>query len=663
MQARAPARQPLTFETAEAQVLANMRAQKIGAATLADLGLPEAFLRRVAGRVLQLSFQENFRLVFADRPGAVEHEPWTPGAGRANIEAHSIPGIPSEFPADPIAPPPSRGFLPRVLGNEPAQPYSPEGDPALSTLIARSLAKDGLLMCAAKVLTHLAPLYSGSTETLQQTLMQAGFPCDLLRHFRVEEGGYTSAEALLAWLQREIVPLPPNKSDKALRSVTFAFQPTTPGFRANCDSGPTAPRLARVQLSRGGYWMGPGDGGSIDVLRQVAESLPDSIVVASIEQRHLDELRGALANWPTEHVSRLRVITHDYTLSQWAQDNAKAGAVNGQSLILMPRYATRGEEMSLYVPGDTYCMQGLSRVDLPVAHSPLLFQGGNLLVVQEPSGRRVLLIGEAEVYRNQSLGLTRDQTIDALTAEMGCDRGVVLPAASIHIDYEVSCRTLHDKVVAFVIDTTAGAKLVVEAALTAMSSHGVIESPAVAHAMAVISQGRAFEGCQIVWSALAPLAVGPGRFPIGLAAVFRDGDSDSGVGNLHRLMAALDLLAASDPRAMEVLKDANHRVYLRSLRKRQEDRAQIRSTLRGLGWAICPLPGLAQGDRSINPLNGLHTTDTYLMPAYGGLYQTLDDAAVRAAGTILGNNIRIQSVRTGESQRRDGALRCSVSLV
>lgn len=640
-----------------------MRAQKIGAATLADLGMPEAFLRRVAGRILQLSFQENFRLVVADRPGAVEHEPWTPGPGRADIDALRIPGTPSEFSEDPIAPPPSRGFLPRVLGDEPAQPYSPAGDPALSTLIARNLAKDGLLICAVKALTHLAASDSGSTETLRQTLTQAGFPCDLLRHFCVKEGRYTSAEALLAWLQCEVITLPQNKWDKALRSVTYAFQPTASGFRANCDSGQTSPRFARVQLSRGGYWMGPGDGGSIDVLRQITESLPQSTVVASIEQRHLDELRGALANWPADQLARLRIITHDYTLSQWAQDNAKAGAVDVQPLILMPRYATRGEEMSLYVPGDTYCMKGLSEVDLLVAHSPLLFQGGNLLVVQEPTGRRVLLIGEAEVSRNQSLGLTRDQAIDAITAEMGCDKGVVLPAASIHIDYEVSCRTLTDKVVAFVIDTTAGAKLVVEAALTAMSPGGLIDARTAAQATAAISQGKAFEGCQIVWSALAPIAVGPGRFPIGLAAVFRAGDSDSGVGNFHRLMAALDLLAASDPRALEAANDSNYRVYLKSLQKRQDDRAQIRSILRGLGWTICPLPGLAQGDRSINPLNGLHTTDTYLMPAYGGLYQVLDDAAARTAATILGNNVRILPVRTGESQRRDGALRCSVSLV
>lgn len=52
----------------EAQVMANLRQETIGTATLADLELPDEYLRRVAGRILRASFEENFRIVVADSP-------------------------------------------------------------------------------------------------------------------------------------------------------------------------------------------------------------------------------------------------------------------------------------------------------------------------------------------------------------------------------------------------------------------------------------------------------------------------------------------------------------------------------------------------------------------------------------------------------------------
>jgi hypothetical protein len=47
----------------EDEVLGNIRAQTIGPATVADLPLPEDFLRRVTDRIVRSSYEERFRIV------------------------------------------------------------------------------------------------------------------------------------------------------------------------------------------------------------------------------------------------------------------------------------------------------------------------------------------------------------------------------------------------------------------------------------------------------------------------------------------------------------------------------------------------------------------------------------------------------------------------
>ncbi len=641
--------------SAEAQVLANVRAQPVGPATVADLNLPEPFLKRVANRVLQLSFQENFRVVVADAPGRVEHEVWKPSADACELAEVRADVEGADAPEGPAAMPAARGFRPALLGGEDGQARTPAGDPALVGLIALRLAREGLLATAARA---LALLPAGGDD--EAALAAAGLPVDLLAHFDVD--GVVGARAVLAWLRREVAGAPASAWTRLLKRAAFRFRPTSPGFRAAPDSGQHAPSLVRLQLSRAGYWIGPGDGGSIDVLRQVLES-ETAPVLASVEARHVDELRRAVADWPAEVRSRIRLAVQDLPVSQWAQDAAKWGADGGGPVTLMPRYASRGEEVSLYVPGDTYLARGLVKAGLRVAHSPLLFQGGNLLMVQEPSGRRVLLAGEAEVLRNQSLGLSRDEAVAALSAELGADKCVVLPAASIHIDYEVSCRVADGRVVAFVLDTGAGARLVVEAGIDLLERRGHLEAPEAAVARSHLAAGRDAECAAAVWKCLAAFSVGPGKFPLPFAATLRAGEQDSGVGNLHRVMAGLDLLMSSSPGAIERVADVNHRVYLRSLSRRAEDRASLRAALRNLGWKVVPVPGIGQGDRSINPLNGLHTPWAFLMPVYGGLFAGLDAAAAGVVRSALGEDVEVCPVRTSESQRRDGALRCSVALL
>ncbi|HYE62884.1 MAG TPA: hypothetical protein VD997_12885 [Phycisphaerales bacterium] len=662
MQARGPVKGTLTFESAEAQVLANLRAQALGAATVGALGLPEAFLRRVAGRIIQLSFQEKFRLVVSDRPGATEHEVWKPGAERADLPVQHVECPDGEFPEGPIKSAPARGFVPRVLEGDVPLERSPKSESEASRLVAAGLARDGLLVTAARALAAMPEIARASAGAAGAALARAGFPTDLLRHFTISGSPEGDSTEIPGWLVSKVITEPPGRWARVLKDVAFHYRPTVHGFKSSDDGGSGSAGIARIQLSRGGYWIGPGDGGSIDVLQQVLAALPSTRVIASIEDRHVPELRGAVAGWTPEQRDRLTLLSHPFAISQWAQDNAKGGHDASGPAVLIPRYATRGEEISLYVPGDTYAARGWAHAGLRVGHSPLLFQGGNLLTVREAPGRRVLLIGEAEVCRNQTLGLTRGQAIAALCAEMGCEKGVVLPAASIHIDYEVSCRVHDGRVTAFVLDTGAGARLVVEAGLRVLVGIGLVDSAAAATAMSHIAVGRFAEGCGMVWSVLAPAAVAPGKFPLPFAARFKDGISDSGVGNLHRLMAALDLLYSMDAKGLEGVQDANLRVYYQSLSRRNEDRTLLRASLRNLGWQVVPVPGIGQGDRSINPVNGLHTPNAYLMPAYGGLFRSVDEAAQQVVTRALGPAVPVVPIRTGESQRRDGALRCSVAL-
>ena len=59
-----------------------------------------------------------------------------------------------------------------------------------------------------------------------------------------------------------------------------------------------------------------------------------------------------------------------------------------------------------------------------VIASPLLYQGGDLLAVVDPSnGDRVLFIGEAEIHRNAAVGLTRDQILEAFRIEFSVSPG------------------------------------------------------------------------------------------------------------------------------------------------------------------------------------------------------------------------------------------------
>jgi hypothetical protein len=655
----------VTPASALAEVLANIKAQRLGPAIVADLGLPEPFLARVAGRIMQAWYHERFRIVVDDTGAAPGPPPREAPGGHAESDLNVIhincPALPVS-PEAPAAPPPSRNF--RLTSGQLGDfPYasSPEGSPVpqLATLIATGLAKDGLLLCAARSLALVRLSLAASAAGAESLLRGAGFPTDLLAHF--EPGPVEGAVGVIGWINAQLAGSTPDRLRATLERVPFRWRPAAPGFAALPESGQVELKALRLQLTRGGYFAGAGDGGSLDITRQVLEKTRSRLLV-HLEERHLPGLLREAAGWPRGQRDRLSLIAQDLPLSQWAQDSGKPGLLSsGAFATLLPRFASRGEETSQFVAGDSCVGEGLAALGRNVAHSPLLFQGGNLLVVQEPGGPRTMLIGEAEVYRNKSLGLSSEQALTALRTEFGVDRCVVLPAASIHIDYEVSIRTHGSEVVAFVNDTLGAARIMLEAGISVLRSGGRLSDSQADAAGAHLRAGGARELHALLWPLLTTAS--PSQFPLSLAESFRKGDADSGVGSFLRFLAALDVFAASSPAALAALSDPHQVAFLLACARQERDRAAVRHQLTGLGWSVVRIPSFTLGDRSINALNGLHLPNAYLMPAYGGIYTLLDRAATGAISDRLGPEVQIIAVDSGESQRRDGAVHCSVSAL
>src|SRR5688500_11987392 len=138
---RSPAK---SAKTPEDQILANLKAQPCGVATVADLALPDAFLRRIAARVLQPSFQEHFRTVVAPAPARTEHEIWRATSPPCEVAVCRFDFPNPDAPQGPVAMPAARGFMPQILPDDQPLPRLPTGDAELIELIATRVARDGL---------------------------------------------------------------------------------------------------------------------------------------------------------------------------------------------------------------------------------------------------------------------------------------------------------------------------------------------------------------------------------------------------------------------------------------------------------------------------------------------------------------------------------------
>ena len=575
-------------------------------------------------------------------------------------------------------PPSLRGYQAPILGNADRR-WPPHPGETLeqnlqlsSEIIGRRLARDGLLATLTQVLEVMGWRWVATEQAKTEEILRSiGFPVDLLRFFLPEGQESTEPYMVIVDITRmfggdataaEIIP--------ELRSRSFRFMKSRPDFQLATDSGEHDIGLLRLQIAGGGYFQGPGDGGSIDLTRQLLAKLPNTPILAHIEEKHVEPFLKVAGTWPNLGAGRMTLLAEQLPVSQWAQDNGKAGLVGADSegaaatAMIVPRYASRRDEITSFVPGENHLLNNLAGAGIAIFQSPLLFQGGNLIAVREPkTGQRTLLVGEAEVYRNVALGLSVAEVLEAFRAEFGVDRCVVLPAISYHIDYELTVRVVGDEVVACVNDSDAASREVLLAGLTALEQHGQIDQAAARRSREALANRQMDVALEVVENVLVKNSVEYGKFPESFADVFAAGPSDSGIGNLQRFLLAVDTIAFSGSKPHWASADPHGAAYANSLKRRERDRAEVSGALSRLGWRVERIPSTSEGNRSLNYINGVHTPNSYLMPAYGGLYSGLDTAAQQSLERAWGPRVRVEPVYCGESQRRMGAVRCSVSAI
>lgn len=673
---------PIT-ESVLAEVRQNILAQQAGAHPASALNMPPEFVDRLAHRELRASFEKQFRAVVPgpDDPPVTTASAWEYGTlpevaaeGSIVVIRHEPGDSTLRARTDELGQPGNRAFRAAALQHAgDGWPFGIESLPGgvlrtTADRVSARLAFDGLLPTLARALDALgADDFALCDDRDLESLRAIGIPTDLLLHFDdVPADEAASAKRVVERIAKRIeAGEDPDSFAEELGEWPLRFRQTIPGYRVATESGEHEIDAIRMQLVRGDDWLAPGDGGSVDMLRGLVAALPDARFIVSIEPEFVDAFLPIARSWPLTRPGQLTLIVERLDkISQWAQDNAKSGFVgDGAVVSLAPRYASRNEAGAMFDPGDSYTLDGLERAGLRVLQSPLLFQGGDVLPIRDPAtGETVLFVGEATVWRNLPLGLSREQVEDALRTEFGADRLVVLPAASFHIDIETSLRVVGGRLVAFMNDEAAATTMVLPAGVEALGESGRIGRDDAAFILQMLRVGDSEEAVRSIMNAVSPRG-GYGRFSTDLANSFSKGPADSGVGNLHRFMLALDVYLHSTAPRSEIAPNSPLRAYLDSLSARDRDREAVRAALESLGAEIVPLPGISAGDRSITPVNMVHGAGVTLVPVWGGLYENLDEEAIGLIGAALGGDVRIAPIPSSETQRRSGGVHCAAQVI
>ncbi|MEM7261579.1 MAG: hypothetical protein AAF488_06275, partial [Planctomycetota bacterium] len=538
-----------------------------------------------------------------------------------------------------------------------------------ATVVGKGLATRGLVLTLVDAIGILGPadFRRARTRHLEQ-LRAVGIPTDLLQYFDRHGNGLALVRAIASDLAagNKLTEIHAKYAD-----TEFRFAATETRFRSAVESGDGPVEALRFQLGRGDSWGGLDDGGSVEILRQVLARVPDIQCVAHIEPRFVDVLRESLVEQQSEW-KRLRVLPSKWPVTQWARDNGLPGSTvrEGKTLAatLLPRYASRRQDGSEFVEGDSYLFDTLEAAGHVTIASPLLFQGGDFLVVRHPGrGERWAFVGESEVARNRALGLTHDQVVDALRIELGVDRCVVLPSISFHIDYDVTFRVIGDELVAFVEDPDSAVELVLGRAIGVLQEAGLIDAEGRATLERQLVEARTQSELREPFSRsfaerIYSVVDGRAAFPIGFVRRFSDRDIHRAVGNLQRVLSALDQYVARALEPNGIGGTGHQSSHLRAHRRQAALREELAGTLEELGVRVVRVPSFSTGRRSVNAINGLQLPGAYLLPEYGGKIGSVVDAAARAVfERELGEEVSVIGIVTAESQRRNGAIHCSVA--
>src|SRR5690606_26808310 len=153
---------------------------------------------------------------------------------------------------------------------------------------------------------------------------------------------------------------------------------------------------------------------------------------------------------------------------------------------------------------------------------------------------------------------------------------------------------------------------------------------------------------------LAQISDPAGNLPRSFADPLRLTPSDSGPANAQRLLSALDTIAALHPRAWEPTLHPHAQAYFRSLRRAANDRRLLFES------RPSPSPS-AGGNRSVSLIHPVPLPDRSLFPAHLGLFKPVDAAAIRAIRRHVDDSVLLRPIPAAESERRGGAIHCSLS--
>lgn len=660
-------------------VIASLRAVQNGLTTVEALNLPPSFLQHVADGEIRGSFRAAARKVAADPAppmpvAAADAVPPMPGV---DVRTSQLPGSLTDLWTQYSFTVPNIAGFRAPLGaladnpcpfdlqqkSEDAQAYR-----EAAVFVAGNLAREGLIKTTMRLMSRSSLEFIREDQLNLNRLRAVGVPVDLFAYFGVD--GQPVDAAIIQWLKRGGSA---GSIDDVVRRARFDFKPSAaPGFHVLAEDGSESIGMLRLQMPTHRYRLGEGDGSVVDVFRQLSQRLPEMPMWVSMHEKAMPTLLRALSVWKVTNPSRVTFVPHPTNITQWAQDNGKAGsAPRGGSdargvITLAPRFASRTELRTTFVPSDSFVMESLSRAGQQIVQSPLLFQGGTLLPTTDPrNGMRLLLVGEAEIHRNVALGLTPDQVQQAFAVEFGVSRVIVMPAVSFHIDLDVTIRQCNGELVACVNDDLSASRIIYSEGLKSLVNAGTVPSELAAQFEAAQSDEQRLAIMNRIMLATRNLRTADNSLSEKFTACFARSPLESPAANAQRFLVAADTLLASymsekdltDPSLPPPLK-----AYVLALKRQQLARETLAKKLTDLGMRVIQVPGLNDHDVSINYVNGIHLPGVYLMPTFGGWFEPLDRAASQQLQQAFGPSVNIVPIMAGMVQESDGGLHCMIGL-